>query len=751
MTVTLPGLPGDDEQYLEWGNDVVRLALAHGPRTVPRLVALWHTGEPHPDLAGLRRSALPVLEVAVLGEGRSGTSGKRHVDGAAAQRLRLTGHREHRDEQTSRLELDVAEGETGLRATITYEVADGVPAVRSRARITADRPAVLDHATTGVLGGLGHGAFWEDELAVWEAANPWSGEFRWRRRTLAERGLFDVGMVRYDQVGSKNRVTLTSTGAWSTSEHLAQGIVEDTRTGRMVAWTAETNGAWHAELGDRYGDVYLLVTGPTAAEHQWAGRVGPGAVVDTVPVSLAVVDGHPGGTEATLGALASALTAYRRHLRRTHPDHDALPVVYNDFLNALMSDPTTERALPLIEAAADLGAEYYVIDAGWYDDEFGGWWDSVGAWEPSTNRFPGGGLTAVIDRIRELGMKPGLWLEPEVIGVRSPMADRLSPEAFFRRDGHRVAEWGRYQLDLRHPAARAHLDTVVDRLVGEFGLAYLKFDYNVDIGPGTDAGGSEPAGNGLLGHGRAMLDWVAAVMDRHPGLVVEGCAAGGSRTDPASGAVFPIQSLTDQQDFWLVPPVAAAAPLTIPPEQAGVWASVDRTMTAEEIAFSLVTALLSRVHLAGRIDTLDAGQREVVREALAVHRSLRQATARSVPVWPLGLPDWRDPWVVLGARDGQDLYLAVWRRADAGRSGVARDGTGRHAAGHGTAGADGDSVRLRLPGLVATGDAEVLFPAWGEASAVVVDGGEALEVKLPGPTSARLFRLRVTDERGGVA
>ncbi|GAB3973453.1 glycoside hydrolase family 36 protein [Plantactinospora veratri] len=727
MTVTLPGLPDADEQCLEWGNDVVRLAVAHGPDGAPRLVALWHASEARPDLAGLRRSALPVLEVAVLGDGRTGTAGKRHVDGAAAQRLRLTGHRELRDGSVSRLELDVAEDGTGLRATVAYEAADGIPVVWSRARVTAVREAVLDHATTGALGGLGHGACWEDDLGVWQAANPWSGEFRWNRATLAERGLVDVGMVRYGQIGSKNRVALTSTGAWSTSEHLAQGIVEDTRTGRMVAWQAETNGAWHAELGDRYGDVYLLVTGPTAAEHQWAGRVGPATSFDTVPVGLAVVPGHPHGRAATLGALGAALTADRRRRRRAHPDHDRLPVVYNDFLNGLMSDPTTDRVLPLVEAAADLGAECYVIDAGWYDDEFGGWWDSVGAWQPSTNRFPDGGLGAVIDRIRDLGMRPGLWLEPEVVGVRSPVARTLPPEAFFQRDGHRVTEWGRHQLDLRHPAARAHLDGVVDRLVEDFGLAYLKLDYNVDIGPGTDAGAGQPVGNGLLEHGRVMLSWVAAVMDRHPGLVVEGCAAGGSRTDAAGGAVFPVQSLTDQQDFRLMPPVAAAAPLTIAPEQAGVWASVDGAMTAEEIAFSLVTALLSRVHLAGRIDTLDAGQREIVRQALAVHRDVRRAMARSVPVWPLGLPGWRDPWTAQGARDDADLYLAVWRRPAVG------------------GGQTEEALRVPLPGLSAAGGVEVLFPTWGSQAAAVVDGGTAVEVKLPAPLSARLLRLRVTD------
>ena len=96
-------------------------------------------------------------------------------------------------------------------------------------------------------------------------------------------------------------------------------------------------------------------------------------------------------------------------------------------------------------------------------------------------------------------------------------------------------------------------------------------------------------------------------MDRHPGLTIEGCAAGGSRTDAASGAVFPVQSLTDQQDFAKTPPISAAAPLAITPEQSGVWASVEGTMGEEQLAFSLISAMLARIHLAGRIDTLAPG------------------------------------------------------------------------------------------------------------------------------------------------
>lgn len=127
----------------------------------------------------------------------------------------------------------------------------------------------------------------------------------------------------------------------------------------------------------------------------------------------------------------------------------------------------------MIDAAAKVGADYFCIDAGWYDDG-ADWWDSVGEWRLSDVRFPDGGLDRVLQAIRAAGMVPGLWLEPEVIGVRSPWPRSLPQEAFLQRRGTRVVEHGRYLLDLRNEFARKHLDDVVDRLVDEHGVGYFK-------------------------------------------------------------------------------------------------------------------------------------------------------------------------------------------------------------------------------------------------------------------------------------
>ena len=319
-----------------------------------------------------------------------------------------------------------------------------------------------------------------------------------------------------------------------------------------------------------------------------------------------------------------------------------------------MGDPTTEKLLPLIDAAAEAGAEYFVHRRRLVRRRrtaAGGTASAPGSRPPPGS--PGRGIHEVLDRIRERGMVPGLWLEPEVIGVRSPMAKSLPDEAFFRRDGVRVTETGRHHLDLRHPAARAHLDQVVDRLVGEWGVGYLKLDHNIDPGSGTSAHPGETPGAGLLGHNRAHLDWLDGVLDRHPHLVVENCASGGMRWDYALLSRLQLQSTSDQQNLQLYAPIAASAPTAVTPEQGAVWAYPQPEDSLDEVAFTMANALLGRIHLSGLHSRTRArgprpgprgGQRCTRPSAPTCRRpcrpgrwAFRPGTTRGSP-WPCALP-----------------------------------------------------------------------------------------------------------------
>lgn len=632
--------PGALELDLDLGSDA--------PPMVTRFAALGDTTAPS------RAAALPIAELHVGGEGSGADSSERLAGSAVGRRLRTVGHRSWDEGGRSHLEVTAEDPATGIHVISRWSAWPDLPAVRCETEVVAGESAVELRAVSSIaLGGISApGSQWWIDHEVGFANNTWFREAVWEARTPGELGLDDAGLRTWGIPSSRASFVLGQRGSWSTGGHLPMGILRSRTERRSLLWQLEHNGAWRWELGDQGDALYVVGSGPTDQSAAWSRRLDPGERFTSVPATLVL-----GGDD---DELFGALTQVRRRVRRPHPDHEHLPVIVNDYMNALMGDPTSENMPPFIEAAARAGAEIYCMDSGWYTDG-ATWWNELGGWEPSARRFPEG-LDAMTALMRKAGMVPGIWLEPEVVSVASPVAERLPAEAFFQRDGERVIESGRYQLDLRHPAAFAHLDGTVERLIADLGVAYFKFDYNMDVTQGTDVEADSP-GDGQFRHQRAWLDWIGDLMDRHPGLVIESCASGGQRMDAATLAVHPLQSTSDQQDPLLTAAIAAAAPTAVTPEQGAVWAYPDPAWSDERIAFTLANALLGRVHLAGQIHRLSEAQMALVQEALAAYRSIRHRLPDALPFWPLGLPGWHDPVVALGMRDDEGDLLTVWRRA----------------------------------------------------------------------------------------
>ncbi|WP_314454073.1 alpha-galactosidase, partial [uncultured Microbacterium sp.] len=649
MTTTHPPTTGATPARLQWGTDTLSLDLQWDDEH-PVTCAGYVTRSGHH-----RVHRVPLVEILTADAGHRPASGRlAHTEHGA--RLRYVDHTETASGDARTLTL--RQRSADLEATIELTTRDGVAAITSRVRVVnvGTGRIVLRAVASWVAGFTEHDGV-DDALAGWDritGASDWLGEGRWTRTPL--RGPDFVPLAEHlTGHNPRGAFSAVSTGTWSTAQHLPTGILESSAASLALAWQIEHNGAWRWEIGEDTSGGYLALSGPTDADSGWTRVLGPAEGFVSVSATIAVGD--------SAGAAVDALTDHRRATRRDHPDNVAMPVVFNDYMNTLDGDPTTEKLLPLIRAAADVGAEVFCIDAGWYDDS-GFWWDTVGAWEPSTTRFPGG-LGEVIGAIHAAGMVAGLWLEPEVVGIRSPLADILPRDAFLQRNGERVVEHDRFHLDLRHPAARGHLDAVVDRLVADFGVGFFKMDYNINPGPGTDRD-SDSVGDGLLEHNRAVLDWLDGVLDRHPTLVIENCSSGAMRMDYAMLSRLAMQSTSDQQDFRKYPPIAAAAPLSILPEQAASWAYPQPEMDAEESAFCLVTGLLGRFYVSGHLNRMDAAQRERVARAIAVAKTLREEIAASHPHWPLGLPRWDDPWIALGLRSDDGDLVSVWNRGDEG-------------------------------------------------------------------------------------
>ncbi|GAA4739788.1 hypothetical protein GCM10025783_08250 [Amnibacterium soli] len=697
---------------LTWGDDAFPLrftATDDGP-VMASVAQGVDAAEPRrPE----QRARPALVEALVLGEGR-GLNSMRAIRTTVGDRLRHVEHREASLDRGRSIEIVQRDERTGLVAATTIARFDDLAAYRVTTTVTNDgaAPVVLQQVTSGTFIGLtGHlGA--TAELDLWTARSEWCAENRWSSTALSGAAGFAEIDTELHGHFARGSIALAGHSTWPSGEWVPVAVVENRDTGRALAWQVEHNGPWRWELDQLFDPaeaLALALLGPTDLDHAWTTRLEPGDSFTTVPASVALADT---GLQGAIGELTE-------HRRRSHLDahaDSARPLIFNDYMNALMGDPTTEKLLPLIDAAASAGAEIFCIDAGWYDDD-GDWWPSVGAWEPSTVRFGELGLPGLLQVIRDRGMTPGLWVEPEVVGVRSPVAQQLPEAAFMRRGSVRIVEHDRYFLDLRSPDARAHLDAVFDRLIGEYGARYFKWDYNVTPGSGPDSDASGP-GEGLLGHTRALLAWVEALRARHPGVVLEACSSGAQRMDAATLARFDLQSTTDQQDARRYPTIATGAPMAMAPEMAGNWAYPQSEWSDERIAFTLVTGLSGRLYLSGNLDRLDERQLAVVREAAAVYPAVIQHHAHALPAWPLGLPAWEDAQVALATATAESTLAFVWNRD-----------------------ADATSAVLSFPALAGSGvEVETVFPtglpAWpttwdAEAGALTVDltgAGEAARV-----------------------
>lgn len=718
-----------------WGNDRISLGFDDDDEDGPvRLVSIAQGGSVVSTGQGQPRQ--PLVEILTPGFGRTLTS-SRYVGTAVGAQLRYVGHQASSDGSADRLEIVQRDQVSGLVCTSVFEAAHGVAAVRTSTSVSlgsGDDPVLLLAVSSFATGAVVSEML--NELEIWQAASAWSAENRWSSSPLRSPGMVAITSTGMGPI-SRTHHEVTSRGMWSSGTYNPAGAAQSRKTGQTLAWQLEHNGAWHWEIGEypdwgnslsepppvgssetegpprwRHGNdgAYVALLGPTDPHHQWSVTVDESHGFDTIPVTFAIGS----GLDEALGHL----TDHRRATRRDHPQNHTLPVVFNDYMNTLNGDPTEDKLRPLVEAAAKVGSEYFCIDAGWYDDTAGWWW-SVGDWQASTARFPHG-LSAVVHHIRDCGMVPGLWLEPEVVGVTSVAANELPAAAFLQRGGVRLREHDRFLLDLRHPAARDHLDRTVDRLVTDFGIGFFKLDYNVTPGAGTDLD-AKSVGAGLLEHGRALRSWLQGILDRHPTLVLENCGSGAMRSDFAMLSVLQLQSTSDQQNPLLYPAIAVGALGHILPEQAANWSYPQADMTDEQIVFTMATGLAGRLYLSGLLHRMSETQLDLVGHGVTVHKETRGRLAVSTPRFPTGLPSWDDPWVSVAFQTAAETYLIVWRQgvADA-------------------------RVDLVLPGLSASSPITQLYPALSVGSSwtatptkngITVDSGEV------GVAAARMYRI----------
>ena len=617
-----------------------------------------------------------------------------------------------------------------LEVTVRLEYVSGANVIRqiNTVKNTGEKPVTLTHFSSGLICGIAMGGKlgrWDEgKIKVHYCLSHWCGEAQWREAGLEDLGIYRQSMHNWDMSSYR----ISSTGTWSTGKYYPMMMVEDLECGRI--WYLEHEGAsnWTVELGclNNCGEGFLMLEANSAEESTgFVHMLAPNESYTATPCVFGCVDG---GFEEAIRELIK----YKRVSDRSKWENGYAPAVFNDYMNCLWALPNREKLIPLIDAAAEAGAEVFCMDDGWQ-------LENLGTWSINHEKYGADGLQGIIDYIKGKGMTAGIWLELEACERNRRL---YCEDCLVHRNGA-VVNPDRAHVNFDSPKVREYLMEIIDRFY-RMGIRYIKNDHNRSTMLGNDDGGVCNS-VGLRKTMDAFLSFIDDVRRKYPDLVIENCASGAMRSDWGTLSHFALQSVSDQEYYDMTSSITAGSLAFLPPEKAGVWAYpypvsyADREnndfifgdafrserVDGEETVYNVVTALCGTLYLSGRIDRADEHNAALIKEGLEKFKQIREHNAHAYPIYPCGI--WRigdkgASCFGLLSEDGKKMTLAVWRRT-----------------------CETDTVVFDLKKyLNAASVVRMTYPKNPMGAEFSFNGDElTLTVKLPKPNSARFFEIEV--------
>ena len=205
------------------------------------------------------------------------------------------------------------------------------------------------------------------------------------------------------------------------------------------------------------------------------------------------------------------------------------PVLINNW-EATYFDLNEEKIVALAQKAADIGVELFVLDDGWFknrvDDNAG-----LGDWVPDTNKLPNG-LDGLIEKINAMGLRFGLWVEPEMVNEDSDLY-RAHPE-WAMTAPNRAPMMARNQLvlDLSNEDVHEYIFNTLSDLLSKYNITYIKWDFNRPLADVySHAAPSMRQGEITHRYYLSLYRLYERLTKAFPHVLFEGCAGGGGRFD----------------------------------------------------------------------------------------------------------------------------------------------------------------------------------------------------------------------------
>ncbi|MGN0426985.1 MAG: alpha-galactosidase [Agathobacter sp.] len=221
---------------------------------------------------------------------------------------------------------------------------------------------------------------------------------------------------------------------------------------------------------------------------------------------------------------------YRDHMIRSRYTHKKRPILINNW-EATYFDFDTEKLLSIAKRAAELGIEMLVMDDGWFghrnDDS-----TSLGDWFVNENKIQGG-LKHLVEEVNKLGLKFGIWMEPEMISPDSRLYEAHPDWAIQVPRRKNTLCRCQYVLDLGRKEVRDYIFEQIAAILHSANIEYVKWDMNRQL---TDMGSFalEADRQGELSHRYVLgvYELQERLISEFPQLLIENCSGGGARFDP---------------------------------------------------------------------------------------------------------------------------------------------------------------------------------------------------------------------------
>lgn len=294
------------------------------------------------------------------------------------------------------------------------------------------------------------------------------------------------------------------------------------------------------------------------------------------------------------------------------------PIIFNEFCSS-WGCPTEENIYSRAKVASECGAEYFVIDAGWYNSEDSNPDTTIGDWNVDSSKFPNG-LQVLKKELKDIGLKLGIWFEFENCGHDSTISSHT--DLLLHRDGLVLETVKRRFFDFTNLDTIKYMDEKVNKFIIENEIDYIKIDYNDSIGHGVD--NEQSQGIGVIQSMKANYEYYNSLIKRNPNVIFENCASGGHRLTLPFTQITNMSSFSDAHETVGIPLIAANLATLFLLKQMQIWAVLKPEYSNQKLQYLLASTFIGRMCLSGPIERMSNEQITLISKYVEYYKQLEE-------------------------------------------------------------------------------------------------------------------------------